>query len=206
MNHVSCILRQLDYLALNSRSDRWIEFAQLRTSLRAYFDSVGHETWRGFHALNFPAKSWRRASRSSAMIFGFCDVNQSKSSSRLSTDESTGTGISTVSFGITPAYRFELRKANAVGLSSRSPDRYQPSSYCPAGAPRLLGRRRITGQWSAMSHQPSTLSYRLGSLHELLNHFLKLGAQHVHRSVIIQVSPKRDVEPVSLLSFGDEII
>src|SRR5215472_13826531 len=74
MNHVSCILRQADYFAFNSQSDRWIEFAQLRTSLRAYFDSVGHETRRGFHALNFPAKSWRRASRSSAMIFGFCDV------------------------------------------------------------------------------------------------------------------------------------
>ena len=90
MNDVSCILRQPDYLASNSRSDHWIEFAQLRTCLRAYFDSVGHETRRGFHALNFPAKSWRRASRSSAMIFGFCDVNQSKSSSRFCTDESTG--------------------------------------------------------------------------------------------------------------------
>ena len=110
MIHVSCILRQADYLAFNSQSDRWIEFAQLRTSFRAYFDSVGHETWRGFHALNFPAKSWRRASRSSAMIFGFYDVNQSKSSSRFSTDESTGTGISTVSFGIPPAYRFEFEE------------------------------------------------------------------------------------------------
>ena len=128
MNDVSCILRQPDYLASNSRSDHWIEFAQLRTCLRAYFDFVGHETWRGFHALNFPAKSWRRASRSSAMIFGFCDVNQSKSSSRFSTDESTGTGISTVSFGISPAYRFELEKQTAVSLSSRSPDRYRPST------------------------------------------------------------------------------
>lgn len=114
MNHVSCILRQADYLAFNSQSDRWIEFARPRTSLPAYFDSVRHETWRGFHALNFPAKSWRRASRSSTMIFGFCDVNQSKSSSRFCTEESTGTGVSTVSFSIPPAYRFELENQTAL--------------------------------------------------------------------------------------------
>src|SRR5947207_1654110 len=34
------------------------------------FDSVGHGTWRGSHALNSPAKSWRRASRNSATIWG----------------------------------------------------------------------------------------------------------------------------------------
>lgn len=110
MNHVGCILRQPDYLAFNSQSDRSIESLNCALAFGAYFDSIGHETRRGFHALNFPAKSWRRASRSSAIIFGFCDINQSKSPSRLSTDESTGTGISTVSFGISPAYRFELEK------------------------------------------------------------------------------------------------
>jgi hypothetical protein len=37
------------------------------------------------------------------------------------------------------------------------------SSYCPAGVPATAGRRPISGQLSAMSHQPTTLSYRLAA-------------------------------------------
>ena len=152
-------------LAFNSRSDRWIEFAQLRTSLRAYFDSVGHETWRGSHASNFPAKSWRRASRSSTMIFGFCDVNQSKSSSRFSTDESTGTGISTVPLGMESAYGFSA--AN------------QASSI-----KHVVPRLRDEGG-STISYQPpvrrSLARRRINSL-ALLSYLLKLGAEHIDLS------------------------
>jgi hypothetical protein len=106
MNHDVGILCEPNYLAFNRRADGWVESAQLSAGLSAYFDSVGHCTWRGFHALNSPARSWRRASRNSAMSCGFCAVNQSSNSSRVSTDERTETGISTVSFGIQPAYRF----------------------------------------------------------------------------------------------------
>src|SRR5467141_1659987 len=104
MNHGGGVLWQPDYLALNCGSNYCVEFDQLSSGLRTYFDSVGHCTWRGSHALNSPAKSWRRASRNSATICGFCAVNQSSSSSRVSTAESTDTGISTVSLGMPSAY------------------------------------------------------------------------------------------------------
>ena len=100
MNHHGSILCQPNYLAFNGRANGWVEFAQSTAGPRTYFDSVGHGTWRGSHTLNWPAKSWRRASRNSATICGFCAVNQSSSSSRVSTDESTDTGISTVSLGM----------------------------------------------------------------------------------------------------------
>src|ERR1700719_3375931 len=80
-------------------------------------------------ALNSPAKSWRRASRSSATIWEFCAVNQSCNSSSVSIEESTGTGISTVSFAIRAVYQPALLKATAP-LAMRVPkwSRDAPSS------------------------------------------------------------------------------
>src|SRR5205823_2509799 len=97
-------------LRSTAASNGCVEFVQLSSSLGTYFDSVGHRTWRGSHALNSPARSWRRASRNSATICGFCAVNQSSSSSRVSTDESTDTGISTMSFGMQSDYQLRLEK------------------------------------------------------------------------------------------------
>jgi hypothetical protein len=96
--------------ALNCCRNSCVELIQLRVGFPTYFDSVGHCTWRGCHSLNSPAKSSRRASRNSATSCRFCAVNQSCSSSRLSTDESTDTGISTVSLDMQPAYQFRLEK------------------------------------------------------------------------------------------------
>jgi hypothetical protein len=90
-------------------TDGCVEFAQLRSGCGTYFDSVGHETWRGFHALNSPARSCRRASRSSATIRGFCAVNQSCSSSTVSTEEITDTGISTVSLAFSQHIGLHLK-------------------------------------------------------------------------------------------------
>ena len=57
MNDVRSVLCQPDYLALNCCANGCVEFIQLSSGLWTYFDSVGHCTWCGSHALNSPAKS-----------------------------------------------------------------------------------------------------------------------------------------------------
>ena len=104
------ILRSTAAPTAASSSSSWV------LAWGTYFDSVGHCTWRGSHALNSPLKSWRRASRSSAMICGFCAVNQSCNSSRVSTDESTSTGISIVPMGMRSAYQFRLETQTLLAI------------------------------------------------------------------------------------------
>ena len=153
MNHDIGILRQPNYLAFNCRANDWVEFIQLRPGLLAYFDSVGHCTCRGFHALNSPARSWRRASRNSAMSCGFCAVNQSSNSSRVSTDERTETGISTVSFGIHPAYRFSAaNQVSSIRTPSAACSVYPPSLAKTFGVASV---RQISCTQSAISYQLS---------------------------------------------------
>jgi hypothetical protein len=84
-------------LAFNARADNGVKLGKLRVGPGAYFDPVGHGKCRGFQDLNLPARSSRRAARSSAMTLGFCAVSQSCNSSSVSTEASTRVGISTVS-------------------------------------------------------------------------------------------------------------
>ena len=97
MHHPLGVFRKPNNLPFDTGSDGGIQFSQLAVSFWTYFDLVGHARWRGFQGLNLPAKSALRASRNSSMIRGFCDVSQSASSSRVSIDSRTWTGISTVS-------------------------------------------------------------------------------------------------------------
>jgi hypothetical protein len=97
MHHDGGIFKEpLDFV-FDACTDSGVQLRELRVGLGAYFDPVGHGMWRGFQALNLPARSSRRAARSSAMILGFCARSQSCNSSSVSTEESTGIGISTVS-------------------------------------------------------------------------------------------------------------
>ena len=100
--------KPLDF-AFNAHTESGVQFGELRIGPAAYFDPVGHGKWRGFQALNLPARSSRRAACSSAISLGFCAVSQSCNSSSVSTEESTGVGISTVSIFISIQYRLPSR-------------------------------------------------------------------------------------------------
>ena len=95
--------KPLDF-ALDTRANGGIQIVELRVGLAAYFDPVGHGRWRGFHGLNFPALSSRRAARSSDITLGLFAVSQSCNSSSVSTEERTPFGISTVCDFIAKAY------------------------------------------------------------------------------------------------------
>ena len=77
MNHASGIVREPLDFALYALADGGIQPGKLSVGLASYFDLVGHGWWRGFHGLNLPATSSRRAARNSAMTSGFCAVSQS---------------------------------------------------------------------------------------------------------------------------------
>jgi len=109
MHHDGGIFGELLNLAFDACRDGGVQFSELCVSFAAYFDPVGHGSWRGFQTLNLPARSSRRAARSSAMIFGFCAVSQSCNSSSVSTEDSTGVGISTVSIFMRKPYHVSLR-------------------------------------------------------------------------------------------------
>ncbi len=96
MHHRCGVLREPADLSLHARRDGRIEVSQLTACLGAYLDLVRPERDRGCQGLNLPARSSRRAARNSSTRRGFCAVNQSSSSSSVSTDSKTSTGISTV--------------------------------------------------------------------------------------------------------------
>jgi hypothetical protein len=112
MNHYGSILCQPDELIFNYGAYGRIQFLQLRIRRGTYFDGVGHCVRRGRHGLNLPARSSWRASRNSRMTCGFCAVSQSCNSSRVSTEESTGTGIWTTPLGIRISLSMENGESN----------------------------------------------------------------------------------------------
>jgi len=44
------------------------------------------------------------------------------------------------------------------------------------------------------------------NLLQLLNHFFKLCAKHIHASIVVKVATKRDVKPIALLAFDDKLV
>ena len=71
MHHARGIVREPLDFALHAFADGSIQPGKLSVGFAAYFDLVGHGWWRGFHGLNLPATSSRRAARNSAMTPGF---------------------------------------------------------------------------------------------------------------------------------------
>ena len=96
MHHAGGVFGEPLNLALDACADGRVQRGELGVGLAGYFDCVGHVKWRGFHGLNLPTKSSFRAARNSATSLGFWAVSQSCNSSKVSTDESTAAGISTV--------------------------------------------------------------------------------------------------------------
>jgi prepilin-type N-terminal cleavage/methylation domain-containing protein len=91
----------------------------LLISFRAYFDLIRHARDRGRQGLNLPARSSRRAARNSSTMRAFRAASQSSSSSRVSTDSRTSTGISIVAdrdlMGVETTLAAENDKRNDVG-------------------------------------------------------------------------------------------
>jgi hypothetical protein len=77
MHHVGGVIREPLDFAFHARADGRVQPGELRVGFAAYFDLVGHGRWRDFQDLNLPAKSSRRAARSSARMPGCCAVSQS---------------------------------------------------------------------------------------------------------------------------------
>ena len=77
MHHVGGVVRKPLDFTFHARADGGVQVGELRVGLAAYFDLVAHDWWRGFQGLNLPARSSRRAVRSSPMIPGCCAVSQS---------------------------------------------------------------------------------------------------------------------------------
>src|SRR5438067_1619935 len=79
MQHCVGVLSEPDNLSFNTNGDGGVRFSQLAVCFWTYFGLAGHESWRGFHGLNLPAKSSCRACRSSRMTRGLLAVSQSSS-------------------------------------------------------------------------------------------------------------------------------
>ena len=55
------VFREPGNFAFDAGADGGVERGQLSVSLRTYFDSIGHERWRGVQVVNLPARSSCRA-------------------------------------------------------------------------------------------------------------------------------------------------
>jgi hypothetical protein len=62
-----------------------------------------------------------------------------------------------------------------------------------------------SGGDAARMNQLSTIHNRLSTL-RLLNHFLKLCAEHVNASIGIKIATERDVKPIPFLAFDNKFV